>query len=105
MLQAHIRVTLKAGVNDPQGLAVRGGLHQLGFTLVEEVRLGKYLVVTLDTSDEAEARRQVSEMCERLLANPLIEAYSFELSDASSPSFLPKDSPSPLVPDAEGTGG
>ena len=76
MLQAHIRVTPKPGINDPQGLAVRGGLHQLGFAAVENVRVGKYLVLTLDTDDEAAAQRQVTAMCERLLANPLIEDYT-----------------------------
>jgi phosphoribosylformylglycinamidine synthase len=80
MLQAHIRVTPKPGINDPQGLAVRGGLHQLGFAAVESVRVGKYLVLTLDTDDEAAAQRQVTAMCERLLANPLIEDYTLELT-------------------------
>ena len=80
MLQAHIRVTPKPGINDPQGLAVRGGLHQLGFAAVESVRVGKYLVLTLDTDDEATARHQVTAMCERLLANPLIEDYTLELT-------------------------
>ena len=80
MLQAHIRVTPKPGINDPQGLAVRGGLHQLGFAGVESVRVGKYLVLTLDTDDEAAAQSQVTAMCERLLANPLIEDYTLELA-------------------------
>ena len=80
MLQAHIRVTPKPGINDPQGLAVRGGLHQLGFAAVESVRVGKYLVLTLDTDDEAAATHQVTAMCERLLANPLIEDYTLELT-------------------------
>ena len=81
MLQARIRVTPKPGVNDPQGLAVRGGLHQLGFAGVESVRVGKYLVLHLDTDDKEEAQRQVTEMCERLLSNPLIEDYSLELAN------------------------
>ena len=84
MLQAHIRVTPKPGINEsvPQGLAVRGGLHQLGFAAVESVRVGKYLVLILvhDTDDEAAAQRQVTAMCERLLANPLIEDYTLELT-------------------------
>jgi len=79
-LLAKIHVTLKPGVNDPQGLAIAGGLHSLGFTGVHEVRAGRYLEVRLDAPDHTAAEQQVEEMCQRLLANPVIEAYRFELA-------------------------
>ncbi len=82
MWLARIHVTLKPVVNDPQGLAVMGGLQQLGYTGVESVRLGKYLEVRLAAPDRATAEAQVDEMCRRLLANPVIEDYRFALEEA-----------------------
>ncbi|MGH2356264.1 MAG: phosphoribosylformylglycinamidine synthase subunit PurS [Chloroflexota bacterium] len=82
-LLAKIHVTLKPGVNDPQGLAIAGGLHSLGFGGVEEVRAGKYLEVRLDTTDRRAAERAVDEMCQKLLANTVIERYSFELVEGT----------------------
>lgn len=76
---AKVRVLLKPTVNDPQGLAVRGGLHSLGFTSVEQVRVGKYLELRLHADDEVAAGRLVDEMGRKLLANPVIETFSFEL--------------------------
>ncbi len=78
---ARIDVMLKPLVNDPQGLAVRDGLHTLGFEGVRTVRVGKRLEVTLDADDEAAAERAVREMCERLLANQVIEDFRFEVSE------------------------
>lgn len=77
---AMIHVTLKPGVNDPQGLAIAGGLHSLGFRGVEEVRAGRYLEVWLEAADQSTATHNVDRMCQQLLANPVIEAYRFELS-------------------------
>lgn len=77
---ARVIVTLKPVVNDPQGLAVTGGLHNLGYAGVESTRVGKYLEVRLAAPDEAAARAQVDEMCRRLLTNPVIEQYRFELA-------------------------
>jgi phosphoribosylformylglycinamidine synthase subunit PurS len=74
-----IAVTIKPVVNDPQGLVVRSGLHQLGFTDVGDVRVGKYIELTVDAVDEATAREQVTRMCERLLRNPVIEDYRIEV--------------------------
>ena len=73
---------LKAGVNDPQGLSIRGGLHSLGFRQVEEVRAGKILMVRLTAASQAEAESAVDQMCARLLANPVIERYSFTVREA-----------------------
>ena len=81
-LLAKIHVTLKPGVNDPQGLAIAGGLHSLGFAGVHEVRAGRYLEVRLDAPDRAAAERQVDQMCQRLLANPIVETYRFAVEDA-----------------------
>jgi phosphoribosylformylglycinamidine synthase PurS subunit len=81
MYLAKIYVTLKPTVNDPQGLTVRGGLHSLGFENVQSVRVGKYMEVRLDRADRAKAEEQVREMCHKLLANPVIEDYRFELED------------------------
>ena len=78
---AKVYVTLKPAVNDPQGRTVLAGLKSLGFTSVKEVRAGKYIEVTVQGSSRIEAKAQVIEMCEKLLANPVLEEYSFELED------------------------
>ena len=79
MWLARVYVTLKPTVNDPQGLAIRGGLHHLGFASVESVRAGKYLELRVEAADEPAARDQVDAMCRQLLANPVIEQYRFDL--------------------------
>jgi phosphoribosylformylglycinamidine synthase len=76
---AKVYIQLKPSVNDPEGLTIRGGLRQLGFESVVDVRSGKYMQIRLDESDEDVAESLVSEMCEQLLANPIIEDFSFEL--------------------------
>jgi len=78
---ARVYVTLKPTVNDPQGLTIKGGLHMLGFETVESVRAGKYMEITLDGSDRAQAEERVREMCRKLLANPVIEDFRFELQE------------------------
>ena len=80
MWLAKVHVTLKPVVLDPQGQAVQGGLHQLGFDGVQSVRAGKYLEIKLEAPDKAEAERMVDEMCTKLLANPVIETYRFEVT-------------------------
>jgi phosphoribosylformylglycinamidine synthase subunit PurS len=83
---AHVVVTLKPVVNDPQGLVVRSGLHHLGFDGVGDVRVGKYIELTVDAADEGTAREQVTQMCEKLLRNPVIEDYEIKgMMPASSP--------------------
>ena len=79
MFLVRVYITPKPTVNDPQGLTIRGGLHSLGFTSVESVRSGKYIEILLDEEDEVTASRRVDEMCDKLLANPIIEQYRFEL--------------------------
>ncbi len=77
--KASVYVTLRPVVNDPPGLAIRGGLHSLGFAEVESVRAGKYIQIALTADDEATARARVEEMCRKLLANAVIEDYRFEV--------------------------
>ena len=76
---AKVHVTLKAGVNDPQGKTIMGGLRSLGFGTVSDVRMGRYLEVILQDDDIDSAKRQVEEMCDRLLSNPVIEQSQFEI--------------------------
>jgi len=78
-MKALIYVTPKPSVLDPQGRAVRGGLHSLGYREVEEVRVGKVIEVALSGIGRAEAEARVREMCEKLLANTVIEQYRFEI--------------------------
>jgi phosphoribosylformylglycinamidine synthase len=82
MYLARVYVTLKPTVNDPQGLTIRRGLHALGFGEVSSVRAGKYMEIQIDTPDRAAAEAQVTEMCRKLLANPVIEDFRFDLEDA-----------------------
>ncbi len=84
MYLACVYVTLKPTVNDPQGLTIRGALHSLGFTDVDSVRAGKYLEVSLAAKSRAQAEKQLTEMCRKLLANPVIEDYRFELEELVS---------------------
>jgi phosphoribosylformylglycinamidine synthase PurS subunit len=79
-MKARVHVMLKNGVLDPQGEAVRHALGQLGFDGVEGVRQGKVIELELAQTDEAKAREEVAQMCEKLLANTVIESYSVELS-------------------------
>ena len=82
MFLARIYVTLKPTVNDPQGLTIRGALHALGFGGVQTVRAGKYIEITVDAPDRAAAEGAATEMCRKLLANPVIEDFRFELEPA-----------------------
>lgn len=78
---ARVYVSLKPTVNDPQGLTIADGLRSLGFDEVESVRAGKYLEIRL-TADSAEAAgARIDAMCDRLLANPIIEGYRFDVEE------------------------
>jgi len=78
-MKARVTVTLKAGVLDPQGQAIEGSLKGLGFSGVASVRQGKVFDLVLDGSNEEEARASIREMCEKLLANTVIENYAIEI--------------------------
>jgi phosphoribosylformylglycinamidine synthase len=81
MLEAQIHVTLKKSVLDPQGDTVRSALATLGFRGVEDCRVGKFLVLRLAERDPVKAKSQVDEMCRKLLANPVIEDYVFQIHE------------------------
>lgn len=80
--KADIHITLKNGVLDPQGKASLIALDQLGFQGVHDVRQGKYIELWLDASDEKAAQEQAEAMCEKLLANTVIESYSVSIIEA-----------------------
>ncbi|MFC1970196.1 phosphoribosylformylglycinamidine synthase subunit PurS [Chloroflexota bacterium] len=81
MYLAKIYISLKPTVNDPQGLTIKGALHNLGFTEVSSVRMGKYVEVKIEENERNRAQEQVNEMCRKLLSNPIIENYAFELKE------------------------
>ncbi len=87
LFRADITVMLKPSVNDPQGLSIRGALRTLGFSGVEDVRAGKFMQIVLEAQDRVTAEAQVERMCTQLLANPVIETYSFSLVDV--PAHVP----------------
>lgn len=81
---AQIYVTLRPSVLDPQGTAVQSGLEHMGYRNVAQVRIGKYIEVTLDSESLEAAKHQLDQMCDQLLANPVIENYRFELQELST---------------------
>ena len=83
MFLAKVYVMLKPTVNDPQGLTVRSGLKSLGFQTVESVRIGKYMEIQLEAATIGDASDRVREMCQKLLANLVIEQFRFELEESA----------------------
>jgi len=79
---ARVDITLKPAVNDPQGNTIRDALHSLGFGDVGSVRAGKYMEIRLEAGDKKKAEATVTEMCKKLLANPVIEDFRFEIEEA-----------------------
>ncbi len=80
MLKARVKVTLKTGVLDPQGKAIEGALGHMGFDGVGSVRQGKYFEIELAETDRAKAESAVKSMCEKLIANTVIENYAIEFA-------------------------
>lgn len=80
LMKARIKITLKNGVLDPQGRAIQTALGAMGIGGVNDVRQGKYIEVDLVETDEAKAKATVEQMCKDLLANTVIESYSYELT-------------------------
>jgi phosphoribosylformylglycinamidine synthase len=78
---AEIYITLKKTVADPQGLTIKHALESLGYKNLADVRMGKMVVVNLDYENKARAEREISEMCKKLLANPIIEEYRFKIKE------------------------
>jgi len=79
-MKARIKVTLKKGVLDPQGKAIQGALGSMGFGGVDGVRQGKYFEIDLSETDRTKAMSQVKTMCDKLIANTVIENYEIELA-------------------------
>lgn len=78
-MKAKIHVTLKQGILDPQGKAIEHALDSLGFKNAAHVRVGKYMELELKETDKAKADAEVKQMCEKLLANTIVEEYRYEL--------------------------
>lgn len=85
---ARIYITLRPSVLDPAGVAVESGLHQLGYQQVSGVRIGKYIELKINSDSETTAKEQLSQMCEQLLANTVIENYRFELIPLNQPEII-----------------
>jgi phosphoribosylformylglycinamidine synthase len=80
-MRVKIFVSLKDGVLDPQGKAIERSLHTLGYGEVKDVRVGKYLELEVDAPSRAAAELRIREMCDKLLSNPVIEDYRFEIQE------------------------
>ena len=81
MLEVEIYITLKKTVSDPQGLTIKHALESLGYQNLEKVRVGKLVTIKLSSKDKEEAKKKVDEMCQKLLANPVIEDYSLKIEE------------------------
>ena len=81
MFLAKIYVTLKPAVNDPPGQTVLAALRRMGYESASDVRVGKFLQLRVEGMERLQVERQVDEMCQKLLANPVIEDYRFELEE------------------------
>jgi phosphoribosylformylglycinamidine synthase len=86
MWKADVAVTYKEGIAEPQGATVQESLNSLGFKGLESIRIGKHIEINLDDSalSEDDARNQVKQMCEKLLANPVMESYRIKLEKIQS---------------------
>jgi len=80
-MRARVFITPKKGVLDPQGKAVEHSLHALGFAEAHDLRIGKYVELSLNGIDRPQAERRTDEMCRKLLANGVIEDYRFEIDE------------------------
>jgi len=78
-MKARIYITLKQGILDPQGKAVQHSLHTMGYPSIKDVRVGKLIEIIMDDKSPAEAEQEIKEICSRLLANPVIEDYRYEI--------------------------
>lgn len=84
-MTAKVYITLKSGLLDAQGATIHKALESLGFKDVKNVRMGKYLELKISHNSVRSAKREVERMCQKLLANPVVETYRIELTNAVSP--------------------
>ena len=82
-MQVKIFITLKNGVVDPQGITIKGALESLGYQGIANIRLGKYIQMELNSKSREEAEKDIEELCGKLLANPVIENYRYEIEKDS----------------------
>jgi phosphoribosylformylglycinamidine synthase len=82
VFRSKITVTLRPSILDPQGKAVELGMHSLGYQAVGRVRIGKFIEMSVDTSDRQSAEQVTREVCDKLLANPVMEDFSFTVEPA-----------------------
>ncbi len=80
MIEAKVYITFKKTVADPQGLTIKHALESLDYKEVKSARIGKLITLQLDTDDKEQAKRRLEQMCHKLLANPIIEDYTFEIN-------------------------
>ena len=78
-MKAKIYITLKEGIHDPQGRAIQESLHTLGFDMVQDVRMGKFVEVDLKDMEKEAAKAHMTRMCQKLLANTVIEDFRYEI--------------------------
>jgi len=81
VFEAEIYISLKKAVADPQGLTIKHALESLGYKGLKDVRMGKIVRIKLEAKDKAEAEEKISGMCKKLLANPIIEDFSFKIEE------------------------
>jgi phosphoribosylformylglycinamidine synthase subunit PurS len=79
MFKASITITLRPSILDPEGKTIEQSLHQLGYAAVHDIRVGKYVEVIIDAETESNARDTVDNICSKLLANPVMEDYTFSV--------------------------
>ncbi|MEO2066135.1 phosphoribosylformylglycinamidine synthase [Thermovibrio guaymasensis] len=76
-----VLITYRKGILDPQGVAVEKAAHQLGFTSVKNVRVGKYVTMEIEAESREEVEREIKEMAKKFLVNPVIEEYTYEIEE------------------------
>ncbi|NUQ80400.1 MAG: phosphoribosylformylglycinamidine synthase subunit PurS [Bacteroidetes bacterium] len=84
MYKAKITVVLRPSILDVQGKAVQHAVHSLGYDSVDQIRIGKFVEVMINAPDEETARREVKEICQKILANPVMENFEFTLEKVSA---------------------
>jgi len=85
VFRSKVTVTLRKSILDPQGKAVEHGLHSLGMKNIGHVRIGKYIEFDVHAESREEAERMTREACDKLLANPVMEDFSFTVEKAETP--------------------
>lgn len=80
-MKVSVKVRLKSGILDPQGKAVNNALHHLGFHTIQDVRIGKLIEFNMREKNRSEAEKKIQQACKKLLTNPIIEDYTYEITE------------------------